>query len=218
MTVTGVNRKCIGFHSRLVLPWRNEQTKKYSTDSVGNLILPNTSVVKLYENAHVDKTNVLKTFANKTIIYMWFNKINGKVYIGSAVNGKVRLSNYFRESYLKSSKKSKIYNSLLKHGHDNFSLVILEVCGDTSSVAGDILISKEEFYLDWALKTYGLKVLNIRPVRGGGHKFRQSNTTVLKATGTQRDKETRLKMSSAKLNSGNPNYGKTGVISSRTKI
>lgn len=86
------------------------------------------------------------------------------------------------------------------------------------NVPGDILITEDKFYLDWALRTYGSKVLNIRPVRAGGQKFTQINTTVLKAIGNLRNEQTKLRISSAKLNTSNPNYGKTGVISSRTKI
>ena len=54
---------------------------------------------------------------------MWFNKITGKVYIGSAINGTKRLSTYYQSSIL--NKNSLIYNDILKYRHNNFSVVIL---------------------------------------------------------------------------------------------
>lgn len=69
---------------------------------------------------------------------MWFNKITGRVYIGSAIDGSKRLSNYYQPSILK--KKSLIYQSILKHGHQNFSLIILEVCGNTIDVTKDHIL------------------------------------------------------------------------------
>jgi hypothetical protein len=47
---------------------------------------------------------MLKDFKNKVIIYMWFNKITGKVYIGSSSNGSKHLSTYYEPSTLKKNK------------------------------------------------------------------------------------------------------------------
>jgi group I intron endonuclease len=62
---------------------------------------------------------------------MWTNLINEKKYIGSAIDLPNRLSfdysNLSMENSLKNS-KSYIYNAILKHGHVNFSLTILEYC------------------------------------------------------------------------------------------
>jgi hypothetical protein len=63
-------------------------------------------------------------------------------------------------SVLKSS-NSRIYRELLKYGHDSFSVIILEVVGDSGSVSKVHYLAREQFYLDWALKTYGLSVLNL---------------------------------------------------------
>jgi group I intron endonuclease len=75
---------------------------------------------------------------------MWRNLINGKCYIGSSVNLYNRLSLYysklFMENYLKNS-KSYIYNALLKHGHENLSLTILEYCDKEKC------IEREDFFL-----------------------------------------------------------------------
>lgn len=84
--------------------------------------------IKYYENAFLDKSDIIKDFKNNTIIYMWFNKITGEVYIGSSLKGNNRLNSYYWYLKLNSTKKSKIYNSINKYGHSNFSLAILEVC------------------------------------------------------------------------------------------
>jgi excinuclease UvrABC nuclease subunit len=55
----------------------------------------------VYLNASVSKSDIYKDLKDVSIIYMWFNKITGRVYIGSAVNGSRRLSTYFQPSILR---------------------------------------------------------------------------------------------------------------------
>lgn len=69
---------------------------------------------------------------------MWFNKITGKVYIGSAIYGKKRLSRYFFPSVLKTN--SLIYNNIMKYGHNSFIVSILEVLGETKSVSKSYIL------------------------------------------------------------------------------
>lgn len=168
----------------------NVEPKEYLNNKTP--ILPST-FIKLYNNAKESKLELINTFKNKTIIYMWFNKISGKVYIGSAVNGAKRISTYYQPSILK--KNSLIYNNILKYGHDNFSVIILEVCGETGTVPKDIYIEREQFFIDWALKTYGLDVLNILTVAGSSLDYRHT-------------KEDLSKMSTLKLKDKNPMFGK----------
>lgn len=124
---------------------------------------------------------------------MWFNKITGKVYIGSADDGARRISTYYQPSVLK--KKSLIYSNILKHGHDNFSVIILEVCGENGTISKDIYIFREQFFLDWALKSYGLKVLNILHIASSSLDYRHT-------------KENLLKMSAIKSKDNNPMFAK----------
>src|SRR5437588_2715348 len=75
---------------------------------------------------------------------MWKNIINDKQYIGSAIDLSNRIKFYYSfsamENYLKNFKSS-IYNAILKHGHSNFSLTILEYCSH------DKCIERENYYL-----------------------------------------------------------------------
>src|SRR5947209_7589803 len=80
--------------------------------------------VKVYDDAEKSKLEMLNFVKNFTIIYMFFNKVTGKVYIGSAIDGKARLSRYYIPSVLKGN--SRIYKNILKYGHKSFSISILE--------------------------------------------------------------------------------------------
>ncbi len=150
-----------------------------------------STYIKLYKDAKESKLDIIETFTKITIIYMWFNKITGKVYIGSAVDGARRISTYYQPGILK--KKSLIYNNNLKHGYHNFSLIILEVCGEIGTIPKDIYIAREQFFIDWALKSYGLDVLNILHIANSSLDYRHS-------------KENLLKMSALKLKENNPMF------------
>ena len=87
--------------------------------------------LKLYENAKIQKQQILSENKGKSGIYKWINKINGKFYIGSAVDLQIRLAYYYSKKSMENSlKKSKsaIYSAILKHGQSNFKLEILEYC------------------------------------------------------------------------------------------
>ena len=82
---------------------------------------------------------------------MWTNQINGKRYVGSALDLSKRLRNYFNTSYLIDGKDIMIiYKALLAHGFDNFTLEILEYC------RADELIDREQFYLDLLNPEYNI--------------------------------------------------------------
>ena len=87
--------------------------------------------IKTYSNTEADKDQILSDNKNKSGIYMWTNLTNDKCYIGSAVDLPNRLSFYYSklsmENLLKRS-QSHICSALLKYGHYNFSLIILEYC------------------------------------------------------------------------------------------
>jgi len=163
-----------------------------SKSLVKSPVYPHTPV-KVYPDASVSKYDIYKDLKDIAIIYMWFNKITGRVYIGSAVNGSKRLSTYYQPSILK--KHSLIYQSILKYGHDNFSVIILEICGKTSTVTKDHILDREQFYLNWALKTYGLAILNMLNTPGS-------------SMGYKHTEENLLKMSELKKGERNPMYNK----------
>jgi group I intron endonuclease len=52
------------------------------------------------------------------------NNLNGKTYVGSAINLSKRLGSYFNEKELNRNPRP-IQDALLKYGHKNFTLEIL---------------------------------------------------------------------------------------------
>lgn len=82
---------------------------------------------------------------------MWTNKINGKRYVGSALDLRNRFRNYFNTSYILDRADSMlIYKALLTHGFENFILEILEYCEPS------VLIEREQYYIDLLKPEYNI--------------------------------------------------------------
>lgn len=101
---------------------------------------------------------------------MWINILKGKKYVGSSVNLRRRLLEYYNVNRLLNEKSMPINVALLKYGYHNFSLTILEICE-----VGN-LMSREKHYFNIYSPEYN--ILN-RPgslYRGSG--WRHSEATV----------------------------------------
>jgi group I intron endonuclease len=85
-------------------------------------------------------------------IYKIENLINGKIYVGSAVDIELRKKQHFNHS-LKSSKYQNphLRNAMDKYGRENFDFYILEYV--TNII--DILIT-EQYYIDWLEPEYNI--------------------------------------------------------------
>ena len=177
----------------------------------------------MYGDASESKSEIISDYKNIPLIYMWFNKVTGKVYVGSSVNGSKRLSGYYQPSILK--KKIVIYNSILKHGHANFSLAILEICSDNSDYepSKSYILGREAYYLDWALKTYGLGTYNVLNQPGSSLGFKHSLDTLEKLSQMRKgalnpmynkpkSKEFLEHMNKSIKGEDNPRYGKGKTI------
>jgi len=193
------------------------QSVKYSTTSGASKDLSNISP-KFYENADTQKLEILKDNQNKSGIYQWVNKINGKTYIGSSKNLGKRLRDYFNVYFLvkKIEKgKSMIYNSLLKKGYSNFTLEILEYCDSAD------LLKREQYYIDKLNPEY-----NILKTAGSSLGFKHSDETRAKISnslsgerhpmfGLKHSDEIRAKISNSLSGERNPMFGKTESQSPR---
>lgn len=102
-----------------------------------------------YKNSQVLKPQILKDNDNKSGIYRWVNNLNGNSYVGSAKNLAIRLRSYYNSKELERNSRP-IKNALLKYGHSNFSLEILEHCPVVS------LIEREQFYIDLLIPEYNI--------------------------------------------------------------
>ena len=146
--------------------------------------------IKSYSNADTMKQQILDENRKKSGIYRWVNNINGRSYVGSAVNIGLRLSQHFKGD------KSNIplQNAINKYGLNNFSIHILEYCDKLS------LIITEQYYFNLIEQKY-----NIYPTAGSplGHKPSE---------------DSRNKMSNAKKGEKNYLFGKNLSKEIRTKM
>ncbi|GAA5111620.1 hypothetical protein GCM10023339_13810 [Alloalcanivorax gelatiniphagus] len=125
-----------------------------------------TPVSPIY-NLLNDRQTILKEYKNKSGIYLIHNNVNGKQYVGSGMDLGKRLATYYFPSRLVDSRY--ISNSILKYGHDNFSVVILYVLGDTGTSTKTNVILKEQDYINLYKP-----VLNLNPIAGSSMGFKHS--------------------------------------------
>ena len=116
-----------------------------------------------YHNVDICKEKILSDNQNKSGIYMFQNSINGKRYIGSAVNFRNRFQKYFNINHLLSNTCMYICRALLKHGYSNFSLTILEYCEPSKC------LEREGFYLKKFKPEYNISQDPTAPMYGRTH-------------------------------------------------
>jgi group I intron endonuclease len=139
--------------------------------------------VKSYPNSDLQKQNILIDNKDKAGIYQWTNLLNGKSYIGSAVNLSNRLYRYYSAKCLVKDNMT-INKALLKYGYSNFSMEILEYCNV------DELLKREQYYFDLLNPEYNI-------LKKAGNSL-----------GLKHSEETREKMSLNKMGDKNPMFGK----------
>jgi len=145
-----------------------------------------------YENADIQKMEILKANQEKTGIYRWTHKESGKSYIGSAINLSRRFRSYYSIGYLLkeiSNNNSMIYKALIKYGYLSFKLDILEYC-DAS-----ILIKREQYYLDNLNPMYNI-LKSAGSLLDKGFKHNKATIEVICASklGHNHREETKLKI------------------------
>jgi group I intron endonuclease len=154
------------------------------------------------------ENNASHTF-NVTGIYMIYNNISKKSYIGSAVNIYKRIFGSSSWSHLKALTENRhinihLQNAYNKHGVSVFSFRILEICNKES------LLIREQFYLDSLLHAqnplkFRKKAYNICPTAGS-------------PLGRKMSTNTKTKLSKSKLGIKNPMYGKKGSLHPRSIV
>ena len=99
---------------------------------------------------------------------MWTNKLNGKRYIGSSVDLKRRLLEYYNVNRLLNEKSMPICVALLKYGYHNFTFTTLEICDMAS------LLSREEHFFEVYSPEYNILKTPGSPNRGSGWKHSEA--------------------------------------------
>lgn len=166
-------------------------TMYFLSSETNNSSFPDITPVASYLNADVQKNELLLENKNRSGIYRWVNKLNNKIYIGSAINLYKRFLVYYNYAAIV-NKKSKINRALLKYGYSNFKLDILEYC------KVEDVIEREQYYIDLLKPKY-----NILKVAGSclGYKHSQETIAKFRAAALNRSEETKAKMRAAKLGS-----------------
>lgn len=89
-----------------------------------------------------------KKFTNECGIYCFKNKINGKCYIGQAINLKNRLKAHFTAYKKSKNLRYAIYKAINKYGIDNFDLFVVEFVDSNIENVKSVLDSLEKKYIE----------------------------------------------------------------------
>ena len=178
---------------------------------------------KIYHPA-TNKNLIGKDNRNRTIIYQWFNLINNTVYVGSAVNGSVRLLSYWSRTpnsvLARNLACLRPYNSIKKYGHKNFALAILEDLGPTNSISKSYMLAREQVYLDILFNSLDCKDLVLNNSPSAGNNLGYKHSSIFRASAPNRmgilnpmynkqlSSEFLLMQKTDKRGALNPNYGK----------
>ena len=118
-------------------------------------------------------------------VYLWINRVHGKMYVGSSINLHARLSYYFALKNVHGI----IGQGLLKYGLDSFVLVIFFVPNATSS----LVLALEQSVLDTGICAY-----NILSTAGSSVGFKHTDEAKEKMKGREHTDETKSRISATK--------------------
>lgn len=135
--------------------------------------------------------------AKVLLIYKVTNNINGKVYIGQTIRTLRERQKQHLTSYKYKNDCSRFYNSIRKHGEENF---VWEVIAETDNK--EVLDELERYYIAKYNSTSPEYGYNIHT--GGTNGYVQSE-------------ETKRKIGEAQVGSKNHMYGKTGALNPASK-
>ena len=124
----------------------NNKLNTFSFSTNSRPIIP----IKMYANADIQKLDILLDNKNKSGVYCFTNLTSGKKYVGSSVDLRRRLLQYFSVSFLTKTTYMPICNALLKYGYSSFSLEILEYCETPCTIFW------EQFHLDSIKPEYNI--------------------------------------------------------------
>lgn len=128
---------------------------------------------------------------------MWTNKLNDKNYVGSSVDLRRRLLEYYNVNRLLNEKTMPINAALLKYGYTNFSLTVLEICDK------DSLMSREKHFFEVYSSEYNILKTPGSPSRGSGWKHSEAAIENIRAAANSRSKSPEIlaKLSAAQSSS-----------------
>jgi group I intron endonuclease len=150
---------------------QNENTQKQNLEN--NLNEPEKRIEQP-QNVDTKETKIVKeqeslntTTQIKSGIYKIVNKVNGKYYVGSSTNIKIRWKNHIKELNKNRHKNPHLQSAWNKYGMDNFEFNIVELC------SLEDLINIEQKYLNIAHQNketnYNIGIFAENSFRGRKH-------------------------------------------------
>lgn len=146
--------------------------------------------IKKYKNLHLLETQlqIAKENRHKSGIYLIYNNINGKYYIGSASTNRIN-SRFRSHCILKTGYNKKTRNAINKYGLENFTFFILEyypgfVHKEDFKKAHLNLLKLENNYLNLLKPEY-----NILTIAGSSLGFKHNKETIDKLKIVNKDKK-----------------------------
>jgi hypothetical protein len=186
------------------------QQRCYSTDKFSKLNTGDNKIIK-FEDADSQKMEILEISKDKSGIYMWVNKINGKKYVGSSTNLRRRFLQYYNVNRLMTNNMA-INTALLKHGYHSFELIILEFC------LIDNLMEKEQYYFDVYLPEYNILKTPGSPSRGSGWKHSEAGIENMRKAANERNKSNEYLAKLSKSNANSVRVEVTDLITNTKTI
>jgi group I intron endonuclease len=211
-------------YSSISFPIYSEDKKRDNNLNLKIVSLKNRLLSKpiyVFENPINNRDKIRECTKGLSGIYLWFNKINGKCYIGSGSELYKRISNYFQPVYLKRSYP--IINAINKYGINSFNLVILEILGDSQKIDRTTRLFKEDYYLSSYLPEYNILEKGTSSLN---YKHSIETRAKIRAYALSRDKNTIIyskeflfKQSSlSKSGRNNPMFGRKWTEEMRKKL
>jgi len=105
----------------------------------------------------INKDNILNDFKNQLSVYLIHNLVNGSQYVGNTKNFKRRLYKYYSPGYLMENRY--ISRFILKYGHENFSVVIMEIIIINKDNFKKIILEREQYYIDTLKPTLNINLI-----------------------------------------------------------
>jgi hypothetical protein len=148
-----------------------------------------SGAVRVFSDLHNQRIEISNFLNGKSGVYCLINKTNGKFYVGSAMELRLRVNRYFQNGWLSSHSYMVIVKAILKNKIDNFELVILELCDidEIRNLETSFISSLNPYY-------------NILETGGDSSGYRHTVETIAEMKKKTVSAETRLKMSEARQN------------------
>lgn len=147
-------------------------------------------------------------------IYCYENLVNGKKYIGRAVNLRKRYwdheSNFNKDNYddLTKTENEPLWNAVKKHGRNNFIFYILKEC-DKETLSENEIYYIEKLNSHVSKNGYNIAFGGISPMEGRNHTQESKDKIRNKKLGQSHSEKTILLLRKLFSGKNNPNYGKS---------